>query len=492
MASNLEKRWRLAVALFLCWSLIFGAQSISAERLLRSSLVQAGSSVSSDEASGSFQKNNIGHNKLLIANLIHPNGSHTHTWPELEFGWKVVLGSIIAFVGSALGSIGGVGGGGIFVPMLTLIIGFDLKTSAAISKCMIMGSAGATVYYNLKFRHPTLDMPIVDYDLALLFQPMLMLGISIGVAFNVIFAEWMITAILIILFLGTSTKAFLKGIETWKKETILLKEAERHLSSSTKLKDGPELEYQPLSGGPPANQQPKCSSSGATLSKVPMGENIYMKELILLLIVWVSFLLIHIVKTYSKACSTEYWILAVMQVPIAVALSSYEGICLYTGKRTITSTGKQDMNWRVHKLVLYCCYGVIAGIVGGLLGLGGGFILGPLFLVMGVPPQVASATSNFIMTFSSSMSVVQYYLLDRLPVPYSAYLFLVATLAAVAGQHAVRKLIILIGRASLIIFILALTILVSALGIGGLGIEDVLDKLARKEHMGFENICHQL
>lgn len=67
---------------------------------------------------------------------------------------------------------------------------------------MIMGAAGSTVYYNLKLRHPTLDMPIIDYDLALLFQPMLVLGISIGVACNVIFAEWMITVLLIILFLG--------------------------------------------------------------------------------------------------------------------------------------------------------------------------------------------------------------------------------------------------------------------------------------------------
>ena len=65
-----------------------------------------------------------------------------------------------------------------------------------------MGGAAATVFYNLRLRHPTLDLPIIDYDLALLFQPMLMLGISIGVAFNVIFADWMITILLIIIFLG--------------------------------------------------------------------------------------------------------------------------------------------------------------------------------------------------------------------------------------------------------------------------------------------------
>lgn len=121
---------------------------------------------------------------------------------EMKFGWRIVVGSMIGFIGGALGGVGGVGGGGIFVPMLTLIIGFDPKSSTAISKYMIMGAAGSTVYYNLRIRHPTLDMPVIDYDLALLFQPMLMLGISIGVAFNVMFADWMVTVLLILLFFG--------------------------------------------------------------------------------------------------------------------------------------------------------------------------------------------------------------------------------------------------------------------------------------------------
>jgi uncharacterized membrane protein YfcA len=67
---------------------------------------------------------------------------------------------------------------------------------------MIMGASVSTVYYNLKLKHPTLDMPVIDYDLAVLIQPMLMLGISIGVIFNVIFPDWLVTVLLIILFLG--------------------------------------------------------------------------------------------------------------------------------------------------------------------------------------------------------------------------------------------------------------------------------------------------
>ncbi|KAG6469144.1 hypothetical protein ZIOFF_073842 [Zingiber officinale] len=364
MAADLERGRYVVVVLFLCWSMILGLRSIAAERPLGSSTAQAGSN-GSDRMDGDKPP-------LLgrLVNSLSKKGSHSHAWPELELGWRVVLGSTIGFAGSALGSVGGVGGGGIFVPMLTLILGFDLKTSAAISKCkeririalsailitvprrllangfhqvwlidlngtvdeslpsrlvflgMIMGAAGATVYYNLRFRHHTLDMPIIDFDLALLFQPMLLLGISIGIAFNVIFAEWMITTILIVLFL-----------------------------------DGPELEYRPLPGVQIENEKPTTSSNGG--------------------------------------------------VPIAASLTLYEAICLYKGKKTIASTGKQEMNWRCHHLVFCCCCGIIAGIIGGLLGLGGGFILGPLFIEMGAPPQVASATSNFVMTFSSSMSVIQ-------------------------------------------------------------------------------------
>lgn len=78
---------------------------------------------------------------------------------------------------------------------------------AVLSDCdhltgMIMGASVSTVYCNLKLKHPSLDIPLIDYDLAMLIQPMLMLGISIGVIFNVVFPDWLVTALLIILFLG--------------------------------------------------------------------------------------------------------------------------------------------------------------------------------------------------------------------------------------------------------------------------------------------------
>ncbi|CAA7402737.1 unnamed protein product [Spirodela intermedia] len=412
------------------------------------------------------------------------DSSYQHVWPDMEFGWKIVVGSFIGFLGAAFGSVGGVGGGGIYVPMLTLIIGFDPKSSTAISKCMIMGAAGSTVYYNLKLRHPTLDMPIIDYDLALLFQPMLMLGISVGVAFNVIFADWMVTVLLIILFLGTSTKAFLKGVETWKKETLAKKESAKRAEANGKGND--EVEYKALPSGPANGTGGEVK---AVRDEVSIIENVCWRELGLLVLVWFSFLGLQIAKNYTGTCSTMYWTLNFLQIPVSMGVTVYQSYSLYTGRRVIASKGDKGTNWRVRQLFFYCFCGVLAGVVGGLLGLGGGFILGPLFLELGIPPQVSSATATFAMTFSSSMSVVEYHLLRRFPVPYALYFTGVATAAALVGQHVVRKLIIILGRASLIIFILAFTIFVSAISLGGVGISNMVKKIADEEYMGFENLC---
>ncbi|KAH7840920.1 hypothetical protein Vadar_023300 [Vaccinium darrowii] len=467
-------KWRVARLIsMVSWSVLLASMFASAERALK----QQASTETLVEASGSDYLS-----QLLDLLWQSDLSAYQHVWPEMKFNFQIVLGTIVGFIGAAFGSVGGVGGGGIFVPMLSLIIGFDAKSATAISKCMIMGAAAATVYYNLRLRHPTLDMPMIDYDLALLVQPMLMLGISIGVAFNVIFPDWLVTVLLIILFIGTSTKAFFKGVETWKKETIMKKEAAQRLEAAANDQDG--AEYNLLPGGPSNATQTEDNDT-----EVSIIENVCWKELGLLFFVWVAFLALQIIKNYTTTCSTAYWALNLLQIPVSVGVTLYEAINLYKGRRVIASIGEDGTNWKVHQLFLYSSSGLLAGVVGGLLGLGGGFIMGPLFLELGVPPQVSGATSTFAMTFSSSMSVIEYYLLKRFPVPYALYFTAVATVSALIGQHVVRKLIILLGRASLIIFILASMIFVSAISLGGVGISNMIGKIEKHEYMGFENLC---
>ncbi|VAI06971.1 unnamed protein product [Triticum turgidum subsp. durum] len=406
--------------------------------------------------------------------------TYHHVWPPMKFGWRIVLGSFIGFFGAAFGSVGGVGGGGIFVPMLTLIIGFDPKSSAAMSKCMITGAAVSTVYCNLKLKHPTLDMPMIDYDLALLIQPMLMMGVSIGVICNVIFPDWLVTILLIILFLVTSIKAFLKGVEAWKKETAIRREAK------AKQLEQSNTRYTLPPTGPDTAAETKKTTDEA----VSIWKNIYWKEFGLLASVWVAFLTLQVTKNYVATCSTWYWVLTVLQIPVSVGVSMYQAAGLVQGKRALSSRANNQTSPKAHQILVYCFFGVTAGVLAGLLGVGGGVVMGPLFLELGIHPRVSSATASFAMMFSSSMAAVEYYLLKRFPVPYALFFTGLTFVAAIVGQWVARKLVNWLGRASFIIFILSSMIFVSAISLGGVGVSKTTHKMARHEYMGFGNICN--
>ncbi|KAI3950309.1 hypothetical protein MKW92_011314 [Papaver armeniacum] len=435
------------------------------------------------------------------------------------FGWRIIVGSIIGFFGGALGSIGGGGGGGIFVPMLIFIIGFDHESSAPISKCMVAGAAVATVYYNLKRRHPTLEMPVMDYNLALLIQPMLMLGISIGVSLRLVFPDWIVTILLVIFVIGPLTMAILKGIPIWKKETILKKDTVKCLEYGTV---GEESGNKPVSsssscgismktnsvmslhaneriGNEAVDQKsiPSFPSINGSLKninaskqvKVPLFENVYWNELVILVFIWVAFLLLQIAKNETTTCSMSYWILSTMQIPVSVGGSLYQADSLYKGKKVIASMGVAGMEWKKHQLIIYCLTGLLAGMVGELLRLGSSFILVPFFLELGIAPQVSSATATFIVTFSASMSAVEFYYPTPFSIPNALYFISVAAVGGFVGQHVGRKMITSLRRPSVIIFVVVFNIFVCTILLGGVGIVNVIQKIELKQNLGFRNLC---
>ncbi|GAU15995.1 hypothetical protein TSUD_338660 [Trifolium subterraneum] len=390
-----------------------------------------------------------GHTKPSLSLPLNPLQLHAgsitdKTWPELKPSWRLGLATLIGFLGSAFGTVGGVGGGGIFVPMLTLIIGFDTKSAAALSKCMIMGASTSSVFYNLRVRHPTKDVPILDYDLALIFQPMLMLGITVGVALSVVFPYWLITVLIIILFIGTSSRSFFKGTEMWKEETLLKKEmvmAQRTFVNSR----GERIDNN--------NSMTKLNSA------------------------YVASIAVALRSGYRSIKNHD------VEFPIALVVFGYEAMKLYKDHKKRMSTGNPEciceasIEWTVLHIVFCALCGILGGTVGGLLGSGG------------LNMQVASATATFVMMFSSSLSVVEFYLLKRFPIPYALYLFTVSVMAGFVGQLFVRKLLRILGRASIIVFILSGVIFASALTMGVIGIEKSIHMIQNHEFMGFLGFC---
>nr|CAD1822380.1 unnamed protein product [Ananas comosus var. bracteatus] len=400
-------------------------------------------------------------------------GSHDHqlslssrsvrVWPDLEFNWRTVVATVIGFLGSGFGTVGGVGGGGIFVPMLNLVVGFDTKSAAALSKCMIMGASASSVWYNLQVSHPTKEVPIIDYNLALLFQPMLMLGITIGVELSVIFPYWLITVLTIILFMGTSSRSFFRGIQMWKQETILKLEREKQEEEKQRTMKGKVM----------VNVKPEFEEPLLPQPAEKSGLN------------------------WSENCSSFFWVVNILQFPVALSVFVWEAVKLWRESRERRMCGNSEcvceasIEWTGPQLLFCALCGLLGGTVGGLLGSGGGFILGPLLLEIGVIPQVASATATFVMMFSASLSVFEFYFLRRFPIPYALYLIAVSVMAGFWGQFIVRKLVKWLGRASIIVFILSSVIFASALMMGVVGTEKTISMIKKHEYMGFLNFCEK-
>lgn len=97
-----------------------------------------------------------------------------------------LLGTFLVSIGLLIAASGGIGGGGILVPLFILIFEFGPKHAVALSNFCILATSITNVVINLPKRHPHANRPLVDWDLILVMEPLTMGG---AVSFFVLFFE---------------------------------------------------------------------------------------------------------------------------------------------------------------------------------------------------------------------------------------------------------------------------------------------------------------
>merc|ERR1712190_160992 len=135
------------------------------------------------------------------------------------------MGAMCAIlVGSMIAAGGGLGGGGVFVPIYILILGYPPKFAAALSQATIFGGSIVNLLMNLRKHHPLrTHRPLTDFSTLLIFEPMLLVGTIIGVLLNVMFPDILILILLAAVLLYATNRTLRKGIRLWKKETNEMK-----------------------------------------------------------------------------------------------------------------------------------------------------------------------------------------------------------------------------------------------------------------------------
>lgn len=101
----------------------------------------------------------------------HHHGHYWHKPLHPIDGWDVT-GVGLACIGLMIAAAGGIGGGGILVPLYILVLGFDPKHAIPLSNITIFGGAITNTVLNLSKRHPDADRPLVDWDLILVMEPL--------------------------------------------------------------------------------------------------------------------------------------------------------------------------------------------------------------------------------------------------------------------------------------------------------------------------------
>ncbi len=95
------------------------------------------------------------------------------------------------------GTGGGIGGGGILVPIYITTLDFLVKNAIPLASITVLGGAIANNLLNVRKVHPDHpDRPAIDWDLMLLLQPMMIAGALIGVDLNKVLPEILLLVIM--------------------------------------------------------------------------------------------------------------------------------------------------------------------------------------------------------------------------------------------------------------------------------------------------------
>ena len=110
-----------------------------------------------------------------------------------------IVGIIVLALMMMLCTVGGVGGGGVVIPLVMTFFKFDTKQAIALSGFSIVLCSIARFIYNFRQKHPQKDTVVIDYGLASIMLPTVLMGSFLGVLVNVTFPPILLQIIMTLL-----------------------------------------------------------------------------------------------------------------------------------------------------------------------------------------------------------------------------------------------------------------------------------------------------
>lgn len=400
------------------------------------------------------------------------------------------VGFACATIGLLIAAGGGVGGGGILVPIYILVMGFSPKHGIPLSNVTVFGGALANAVLNTGKRHPLADRPLVDWDLILVMEPLTIAGALIGSFLNKVLDEQFLIIMLVVLLSATSYESLSKAIKMFKAETKAMRAADQASANKESeltqiAREDEEYTDEILPLVEHMAEQDNETKNESDMMTVPLIDNelyhILEEEKItptanikLIVIMFVVVLLINILKGGGafksplgiRCGSVSFWIANFIMLAWIVVITFKARAYLVQRFNDKQRVGYKyvdgDIQWSPRATLIYpllCCF---AGFFAGMFGIGGGIVKGPLMLAMGVHPAVASASSATMILFTSLTATTSYMVFGLLVVDYGILCLVIGFFATLVGQLGLVALMKRYKRNSLIAFSIGGVVLLSA------------------------------
>lgn len=194
-----------------------------------------------------------------------------------------------------------------------------------------------------------------------------------------------------------------------------------------------------------------------------------------------------------QSCSFFYWFFFFGDFPIIIILTLLCSLLLLGKNNRKVKYGyvfkEGEIQWNLVNVLLYPVISSVAGVLASLLGIGGGTIKGPLLLELGLHPEVSSATSSFMILFTSSISVFQYLVINRLKLDYALVYFINGFFSAVIGEIFISYPASKYKMTFLIVSSIAIVIGLSTFLMGGVGLYQFIVDVTEEANIWFKSPC---
>eukprot|EP00591_Stephanopyxis_turris_P000178 CAMPEP_0195521054 /NCGR_PEP_ID=MMETSP0794_2-20130614/17854_1 /TAXON_ID=515487 /ORGANISM="Stephanopyxis turris, Strain CCMP 815" /LENGTH=468 /DNA_ID=CAMNT_0040650515 /DNA_START=239 /DNA_END=1645 /DNA_ORIENTATION=- len=428
-----------------------------------------------------------------VERILYPSSSSHHK-DLFPLSTQDKYGFLFSILGLVIAAGGGIGGGGILVPIYILVMGFAPKHAIPLSNITVFGGAVANTLLNAPKRHPHADRPLVDWDLILVMEPLTIGGALIGAFLNKLLSEIVLVVMLVLLLSFTAYNTLKKAFKLYAKESRLLREQgklendgrselskmvedelihdEGELGES--LLDNMEENAEEVEMVKKQSEEPEVFINQDLKLILDEEKKMPIDNIKMLVTLFIIVLIINLAKGGGafpsplgiKCGSISFWISNAIMLCAVIVISIMARNYLlgryYEKERVHYQYVEGDIQWDERATILYptvCCF---AGFFAGMFGVGGGIVKGPLMLAMGVHPMVSSATSACMILFTSFTATTSFVVFGLLIMDYGVVCMLVGFVSTLIGQIILNRLMKKYQRNSYIAFSIGAIVLFSA------------------------------